>query len=100
MRTRDKKIVKEIRKLEKDYEKKLAKLEKESEKTMDPKLRREWKQAEKEHDKFIDKIFSEQIISKFHTYFQSQKSIYRGAGLNGFALILLKISPQGFEPIR
>jgi len=59
MRTRDKKIVKEIKKLEKDYEKKLAKLEKESEKTMDPKLRREWKQAEKEHDEFIDKIFSE-----------------------------------------
>jgi len=59
MRTRDKKIVKEIRKLEKDYEKKRAKLEKESEKTMDPKLRREWKQAEKEHDEFIDKIFSE-----------------------------------------
>jgi len=47
MRTRDKKIVKEIKKLENDYEKKLAKLEKESEKTMDPKLRREWKQAKK-----------------------------------------------------
>ena len=61
MRTRDKKIVKEIRKLEKDYEKKLAKLEKESEKTMDPKLRREWKQAEKEHDEFIHKCFLNSI---------------------------------------
>ena len=59
MLTRDKKIVTEIRKLENDYEKKLAKLEEESEKTMDPKLRREQKQAEKEHDEFIDKIFSE-----------------------------------------
>ena len=47
-RSRDKTIVRKIRNLEKEYDKELGKLEKEAEKTMDPKLRKEWKQAHKE----------------------------------------------------
>lgn len=59
MDSRDKKIVREITKLEKEYEQKLDKLQKEAEKTIDPKLRQEWKQAKKEYSAYMDKVWTE-----------------------------------------
>jgi len=56
MRSRDKNLVREIDMLEKNYEVKRAKLEKEAEKTMDPKLRKEWKKAQKEFADFTNKV--------------------------------------------
>lgn len=47
MGSRDKKAVQKIQNLEEEYEKKLGKLQKEAEKTMDPNLRIEWRQAHK-----------------------------------------------------
>jgi N-acetylmuramic acid 6-phosphate (MurNAc-6-P) etherase len=56
MDSRDKKIVKEITKVENEYEKKLSKLEKAAYKTIEPNLQREWKQARKEYLEFLEKI--------------------------------------------
>ena len=56
MRSRDKKLVQEIKNLEKEYETKREKLEKEAEKTMDPTLRKEWKQAQKEYSNYMNKM--------------------------------------------
>ena len=47
MGSRDKKAVQKIQNLEEEHEKKLANLQKEAEKTMDPNLRIEWRQAYK-----------------------------------------------------
>ncbi len=58
MGSRDKKIVKEITKVEKEYEKKISKLYKAADKTIEPNLRREWKQAEKELGEYMDKRVS------------------------------------------
>ena len=58
MGSRDKKIVKEIAKVENEYEKKLSKLEKAAYKTIEPNLRREWKQARKEYLEFFEKRLS------------------------------------------
>ncbi len=58
MGSRDKKIVEEITKVEKEYEKKISKLEKAAYKTIEPNLRREWKQTRKEYLEFLEKIFS------------------------------------------
>ena len=55
MGSSDKKIVKEITKVEKDNEKKLSKLCKAADKTIEPNLRREWKQAEKELGEYMEK---------------------------------------------
>jgi len=54
MGSRDKKIVKKITKVEIDNEKKLSKLYKAAYKTIEPKLRRELKQAEKELGEYMD----------------------------------------------
>jgi len=56
MRSRDEKLVQEIKNLEKEYETKREKLEKEAEKTMDPTLRKEWKQAQKEYSNYMNKM--------------------------------------------
>ena len=56
MHSRDKKLVQEIKNLEKVYETKREKLEKEAEKTMDPTLRKEWKQAQKEYSNYMNKM--------------------------------------------
>lgn len=56
LNSRDKKLVREISKLEKEYDAKLTKLEKKADKTMDPQLRKEWKQARKEYSDFSDKL--------------------------------------------
>ena len=53
LRSRDKLLVHKIRNLEKEQGKELDKLEKEAEKSMDPKLRREWKQIHKEYSKLF-----------------------------------------------
>ena len=58
MGSRDKKIVKEIAKVENEYEKKLSKLEKAAYKTIEPNLRREWRQARKEYLEFFEKRLS------------------------------------------
>jgi len=58
MDSRDKKIVKEITKVENEYEKKLSKLEKAAYKTIEPNLRREWRQARKEYLEFFEKKLS------------------------------------------
>jgi len=57
MGSRDKKIVKKITKVEKDNEKKLSTLYKAANKTMEPNLRREWKQAEKKVGEYMEKRF-------------------------------------------
>jgi len=59
MNSRDETIVKEIETLEKEFEKKRTKLQSEAEKTMDPILRKEWKQAQKEYSDFTNKILLE-----------------------------------------
>ena len=56
MRSRDKKLVQEIKNLEKEYDTKREKLEKKAEKTMDPTLRKEWKQTQKEYSNYMNKI--------------------------------------------
>lgn len=56
MNSRDKKLVREISKLEKEYDEKLAKLEKKADKTMNPELRKEWRQARKEYSILMDKV--------------------------------------------
>jgi len=55
MGSRDKKIVKEITKVENEYEKKISKLEKAAYKTIEPNLRRKWQQARKEYLEFLEK---------------------------------------------
>ena len=59
MSSRDETIVREIETLEIEYEKKRTKLLSEAEKTMDPILRKEWKQAQKEYSDFTNKILLE-----------------------------------------
>jgi len=56
MRSRDETLVRKIETLEKEFEKKRTKLLSEAEKTMDPILRKEWKQAQKEYSDFTNKI--------------------------------------------
>ena len=57
MNSRDKKLVNELSRLEKEYDEKLDKLEKKADKTMDPVLKKAWKQARKEYAKVSDMIF-------------------------------------------
>jgi len=57
MNSRDKRLVKELSRLEKEYDEKIDRLEKKADKTMDPVLKKEWKQARKEYEKVSDMIF-------------------------------------------
>jgi len=59
MASRDKKAVKAIEKLENEYKRKRARLENEANKTMDPKLRKEWIHAQKEYSDVWTKILLE-----------------------------------------
>jgi len=59
MRSRDETLVREIETLEIEFEKKRTKLLSMAEKTMDPILRKEWKQAQKEYSDFTNKILLE-----------------------------------------
>ena len=59
MNSRDETLVRKIETLEKEFEKKRTKLLNKAEKTMDPILRKEWKQAQKEYSDFTNKILLE-----------------------------------------
>lgn len=56
MSSRDPKIVSRIKHLEDKYWSELAELEDKAEKTMDPKLRKEWKLAHKKYKEYTDAI--------------------------------------------
>ena len=59
MQSRDKSIILKIKKLESDHQKQLDILIEKAANTMDPKLKAEWKKAEKELENFSKKMLLE-----------------------------------------